>query len=440
MNQIPPQISLKEKCFKMPEQQDDQQSNIFLDRCLIEDLPSPIAEFILRNGLVSSINGNRISFCGLINYEGVNYFFYPRQTDLKEIEKDPFSCGSILMRALLRFARESQTRVFSPEDGYAATGFDKLQMFKSLIQDFQQNGIFKHEEITTLRNMGKADWRRTMHRSPPYPDKSNTPIYLDIYGKKKVSVNNEITKIHADILSQIFKKYGFIFSSKNKVPFILKQYGNSFLSIESKISLLKNEIRNHYADRQITLLKMLINYLTEYKGKTQSNNIIGVTNFHVAWEHILYRRFTNVIDINSRLPKPIFINTLGKSQVAKRLGMRTDIVIEDASKNLLIVLDAKYYEATSIENSPGWSDLVKQFFYEKALEELSEFSDYTIKNGLIFPGKTNVFTEIRMQDQKNSKYLDEKFPPIKCMYCNPFEILQDYLNGKKVCISELIAH
>lgn len=421
----------------MPKQQDDHRKNVFLDRCPIEDLPSPIAEFILRNGLVSSINGNKISFCGLITYEGLNYFFYPRQTNVKAIENDPVNHSSILMHALLRFAKESRTQVFSPEDGQASTGFDKLQMFKFLIQDFQQNGIFKHEEITIRRNIGKADWRTTISRSTPYPDKSNTPIYLDVYGRKKSTANNEITKIHAEILRQVFENYGFIFSSKNKIPLTLKQYGSSALSVESRISILKNEIRNHYADRQTTLLKMLIDYLNEYKGNAQNNNIIGVTKFHVAWEHMLYRSFTNVIDINGRLPKPIFIDASGKPQIAKRLGMRTDIVIEDSVNKSLIVLDAKYYEATSVDNSPGWSDLVKQFFYEKALGELSEFSGYTIKNGLIFPGKTNVFTEIRMQDQKNHKYLDEQFPPIKCIYVNPFEVLQNYIGNKTMCISKI---
>ncbi|MDR8330486.1 LlaJI family restriction endonuclease, partial [Acinetobacter baumannii] len=93
----------------------------------------------------------------------------------------------------------------------------------------------------------------------------------------------------------------------------------------------------------------------------------------------------NVIDINSRLPKPVFIKPDGTEIPAKKTGMRTDIVIEDKAAKKLTILDAKYYEATTVENAPGWADLVKQFFYEKAISIMPEFSGYQFENALIFP-------------------------------------------------------
>lgn len=404
---------------------------IFQDRCSIEDLPSPVANFIMRNGLFSSIHGKRISFCGLITHQGINYFFYPRKTDIARMKKDPLQSGSTLMRALLKFAKDSKTSIENPEDGQTLVGFEKLNLVRSLIQDFKQNGIFKLEEIKTRKNVGKTDWKSTISRSTPFPDKSQTPVYLDVYGKKKSIASNEITKIHAEVLREIFEKYGFIFSSKFQVPLTLKQYPVSLLSKESKISVLKNEIRNHYADQKTTLLRELIHYLSERKGNSPSNNIIGVTRFHVAWEHMLYHIIPNVIDINRKLPKPVFIDLEGNDHVAKKFGMKTDIVIEDKALKTLTVLDAKYYEATAIDNSPGWSDLVKQFFYEKALAKMSDFDGYTLKNGLIFPGETRVFKEIKMRDQSSEEYLDDQFPPIQCIYLNPFIVLQKYINEEK---------
>lgn len=404
---------------------------IFQDRCSIEDLPSPVADFMMRNGLFSSIHGSKISFCGLITHQGINYFFYPRKTDIARMKKDPVQCGSTLMRALLKFAENSKTSIENPEDGQTSVGFEKLKLFKSLVQDFKQNGIFKLEELNTRKNVGKTDWKSTISRSTPYPDKSQTPVYLDVYGKKKSIASNEITKIHAEVLREVFEKYGFIFSTTFNVPLTLKQYPMSLLSRESKISVLKNEIRNHYADQKTTLLRALIHYLSEHKGNIQSNNIIGVTRFHVAWEHMLYHSIPNVIDINSKLPKPVFMDLEGKDYVAKKFGMKTDIVIEDKTLRTLTVLDAKYYEATTTDNSPGWSDLVKQFFYEKALAEMPDFVGYKLKNGLIFPGETGVFKEIRMRDQSSKKDLDDQFPPIQCIYLNPFIVLQKYVNGEK---------
>lgn len=404
---------------------------IFQDRCSIEDLPFPVADFIMRNGLFSSIQGSKISFCGLIAHQGINYFFYPRKTNLELMRKNPFQCGSILMRALLKFTEDSKTSIENPEDGQISVGFEKLNLYKSLIQDFKQNGIFKLEEIKTRKNVGKTDWKSTISRSTPYPDNSQIPVYLDVYGKKKSIANNEITKIHAEVLREIFEKYGFIFSTTFQAPLTLKQYPESLLSRESKISVLKNEIRNHYADQKTTLLRTLIHYLTEHKGDTQGNSIIGVTRFHVAWEHMLYHSIPNVIDINRRLPKPAFIDLDDQPHVAKKFGMKTDIVIEDRVLKTLTVLDAKYYEATSTESSPGWSDLVKQFFYEKALAEMPDFTGYELKNGLIFPGETEVFKEIRMLDQSSRRYLNDEFPSIKCIYLDPFIVLKKYIDGEK---------
>lgn len=403
-----------------------------VDRCSIECLPIEIVDFIQKFGLLSSLNGHKISFCGLIAFHGVNYFFYPRQTDLDKVINDPIRHCWTLMQALLKFTQESKTKVMGVENGADSIGFEKLENLKSLVLDFQLHGIFRPEEAKILKNLGKTDWKRTINRSIPFPDSTNTPVYLDTYGRKRASIHNEITKIHANVLIDIFKKYGFIFLGAEEVPNVLKQYGTPSLSIKSQINLLRKEMQNHFADRQTRLLRVLINYLCEYKGNSENNSIIGVTRFHVAWEHMLYKRYFNVIDINSRLPKPVFINIDGHSDVAKKSGMRTDIVIEDKDIKQLTVLDAKYYDATNVDNSPGWSDLVKQFFYEKALAEMAEFRGYKIGNVLIFPGKKSLFKEIRMQDQESKKYLNEKFPPIQCVYVNPIHIMQDYLSNQKI--------
>jgi hypothetical protein len=406
----------------------------FLDRSPIHSLPTPVAGYIQSQGLLSSINGLKTSFCGLISYQGQNYFFFPRQSNLVDIEQDPGRYCSLLMQALFKFAQDSKTQVTSPEDGADETGFEKLEMFKYLINDFQQHGIFKNEEVLLRKNSGKTDWKKTINRSVSFPDSSGRPVYLDVYGNQRTSSNSEITRIHAGILKQVYKNYGFIFTGKNKVPYSLKQYGETALSSDAQISVLKNEIRNHFGDRQTLLLKMLIEYLEAYKGNKQKNQIIGVTRFHVTWEHMLSKCLDNVIDINSRLPKPVFIKQDGTAIPAKKSGMRTDIVIEDKAANKLTILDAKYYEATSVENAPGWADLVKQFFYEKAISIMPEFEDYKFVNVLIFPGQNKVFKEIHMQNQKTGDYLDIDFPFIKCIYLDPIDVLENYRQKRKIKI------
>lgn len=412
-------------------------NHYLLDRNPVNELPAPVAEFIQSQGLLSSLNGLRVSFCGLISYQGENYFFFPRQSDIKKIKLDQDHYTALLMHALFKFAQDSKTQVTSPEDGADETGFEKLEMFKYLINDFQQHGIFKNEEVLLRKNFGKTDWKKTINRSVSFPENSGRPVYLDVYGKHRTSTNSEITRIHAGILKQVYKNYGFILTSKNKIPHSLKQYGETALSTDAQISVLKNEIRNHFADRQSLLLKTLLEYLEAYKGNEQRNQIIGVTRFHVAWEHMLSKCLDNVIDINSRLPKPVFIKSDGTAIPAKKSGMRTDIVIEDKAAEKLTILDAKYYEATNIENVPSWADLVKQFFYEKAISIMPEFKDYKFENALIFPGQKNVFDMIHMQDQKTHDYLDTDFPIIKCIYIDPIKALEIYKKSSKLELKNL---
>jgi len=407
-------------------------NHYLLDRNPVNELPAPVADFIQGQGLLSSINGLRVSFCGLVSYQGENYFFFPRQSDIEKIKLDSEQYTALLMQALFKFAQDSKTQVTSPEDGADETGFEKLVMFKYLINDFQQHGIFKNEEVLLRKNSGKTDWKRTVNRSVSFPNSSGRPVYLDVYGKQRTSSNSEITRIHAGILKQVYKNYGFIFTGKNKVPYSLQQYGETSLSTDAQISVLKNEIRNHFADRQTLLLKMLIEYLEAYKGNEQKNQIIGVTRFHVAWEHMLSRCLDNVIDINSRLPKPVFIKPDGTAIPAKKSGMRSDIVIEDKTAKKLTILDAKYYEATSIENAPGWADLVKQFFYEKAISIMPEFKDYKFENALIFPGQKNAFDKIHMQDQQTGNYLDADFPFVKCIYLDPMRVIKTYKESTRL--------
>ncbi|WP_440599788.1 LlaJI family restriction endonuclease (plasmid) [Acinetobacter soli] len=412
-------------------------NHYLLDRNPVNELPTPVADFIEGQGLLSSINGLRVSFCGLVSYQGENYFFFPRQSDIEKIKLAPEQYTALLMQALFKFAQDSKTQVTSPEDGADETGFEKMEMFKYLINDFQQHGIFKNEEVLLRKNSGKTDWKRTITQSVSFPDSSGHPVYLDVYGKQRTSTNSEITRIHAGILKHLYKNYGFIFTGKNKVPYSLKQYGETALSTDAQISVLKNEIRNHFADRQTLLLKTLIEYLEAYKGNEQKNQIIGVTRFHVAWEHMLSKCLDNVIDINNRLPKPVFIKPDGTAIPAKKSGMRTDIVIEDKAANKLTILDAKYYEATTVENAPGWADLVKQFFYEKAISIMPEFSGYQFENALIFPGQKNVFDMIHMQDQKTYDYLDTDFPIIKCIYIDPIKALEIYKKSSKLKLKNL---
>ena len=121
--------------------------------------------------------------------------------------------------------------------------------------------------------------------------------------------------------------------------------------------------------------------------------------------------------------------------------MRLDVFIK--SENSCWVIDSKYYTATGAHNAPGWSDLVKQFFYVKAVKLIYPKIE-SIKNIFIFPGVNNSLSNIEMVYREESKdetklaKLAEDFIPIECLYLDPNDVMESYLKSKKIHITDYI--
>jgi hypothetical protein len=122
----------------------------------------------------------------------------------------------------------------------------------------------------------------------------------------------------------------------------------------------------------------------------------------------------------------------GNVITANEKSMRTDIVLSDHKNEMYVVIDAKYYAATSPGNAPGWSDLVKQFFYAKALKLIRPKSK--IRNIFLFPGNHYHLSEAKVRDRTKipDLFYDEEFSPIECFYVNPIFVIENYSTGKKL--------
>ena len=156
----------------------------------------------------------------------------------------------------------------------------------------------------------------------------------------------------------------------------------------------------------------------------------GIDDFHAVWERMLREVLPGVEGgWNSRLPKPAFRQASnGQLQVQER-GMQTDIVIRDGTT--LKVLDAKYYDATSLSNSPGWPDIVKQLFYHLALG--SVVGDDARTGSFVFPARNHgegPFTEVSVVRADQEPAVG--FPRINCMYLSVIEVMGAYLGRRKL--------
>lgn len=440
---------------------------VFLDRCSVKSLPLQIQNFIVKNQLTSSRENQRVSFCGVILLEGKKYIFFPRSSDINLIKHDVYNHAKILISALHRYFNHTKNKVFHPEDEFQLSdmvGLDQLEIRRQILADYLEHGLFFSKRDALKKNRGKIDWRATLKKGSVFPDKNDSPIYLDYYSKNINQYNDEVTKIHVSVLQQIFEDNLFFDHKFQKTPYSIKHANASKLNITSKIKVLKSELKNQYNNRSIRLLKLLIDFLKNSYVTDSKSTIVGVTKFHYAWEHMLAETLNNTINLNDLLPKPMYITKDAVNTSTIKGGMRIDICVINKLTNSVTIIDAKYYQASSIENAPGWGDLVKQFFYEKALKTLPKYSSYSIKNILIFPGTTHHFNKVRMVkvlkpipklaifkfevstiDPKrfttsrefliNSDYMlfqNKDFPEIECKYTCPLKIMDLYTNHQKI--------
>lgn len=440
---------------------------VFLDRCSVKSLPIQIQNFIIENQLVSSRENQFVSFCGIILLDGKKYVFFPRSSEIKLINHDQYNYAKLLISTLHRYYNQTKNTIFHPDDEFQHSdlmGLDQLEIRRKILTDYLDNGLFFSKLDTLKRNIGKIDWKVTLNRGSVFPDKNNSPIYLEYYSKNVNHHHDEVTKIHVGILQQIFEDNLFFDPKFKKTPYHIKHANASKLNIISRVKILKSELKNQYNNRSIRLIKLLIDFLKNSHSSNNQITIIGVTKFHCAWEYMLAETLKNTIDLNYLLPKPMYIAKDTTKKPAIKGGMRTDICIADELTKSVTIIDAKYYQATSPENAPGWGDLVKQFFYEKALKTLPQYSSYTIKNIMIFPGSEHSFDKVRMArvlkpipklsdlnfnvlisfssrdaiSRKfctNSDYIqfqDEDFPPIDCKYISPLNLMELYNNQQKV--------
>lgn len=440
---------------------------VFFDRCSVKSLPLQIENFIVKNQLTSSRENQRVSFCGVILLEGKKYIFFPRSSDINLIKYDVYNHAKILISALHRFFNHTKNKVFHPEDKFQLSdmvGLDQLEFRRQILADYLEHGLFFSKQDALKKNRGKIDWRVTLNKGSIFPDKNNSPIYLDYYSKNINQYDDEVTKIHVGVLQQIFEDNLFFDPKLKKIPYNIKHANASKLNVATKIKVLKTELKNQYNNQSIRLLRLLIDFLKNSYVTDSKSTIVGVTKFHYAWEHMLAETLSNTIDLNYLLPKPMYITKGAANTSTIKGGMRTDICVVDKVTNSVTIIDAKYYQASSIENAPGWGDLVKQFFYEKALKTLPKYSSYSIKNILIFPGTTHHFNKVRMVkilkpipklatfkfkvssiDPKkitgsrsfliNSDYIqfqDKDFPEIDCKYVCPLKIMALYTNHQKI--------
>lgn len=376
-----------------------------------------------------------VHYCGLIHHpEKGAVVFLPREAKTGNRDVD-LETASLTMRALARFGTETSKRSFE-DDGETGT-LGALSVIKLLADDFRDHGLFSERIRQQTRNAGKPDWTKTVKHELAMPGHKGQPVFTDIR-TSRATRNSDVllTQIQAAVIREIHLAHAWWLSGTSSRRQELISCQRPPFPRTTWAKKLDSLLPSLYSGRSIFLAEYLRFYLRETRKSSDGSFVFGVSDFHSVWEAMLRETIIRSAhdrrrNWNSELPKPVY--TLKDSGILdpRSRGMQTDIILENEFDYTIV--DAKYYAAKTAVTAPGWTDIAKQMFYEKALREIVDtvhMPSAIIHNIFVFPGKTNdgplTNVEVRHTD---GRAVSQAFRPIDCMYVSMREVLSHYVNN-----------
>ena len=375
-----------------------------------------------------------VHYCGLIHHPELGaVVFLPRESKTGNVDTD-LETASLTMRALARFGAETSKRILN-DDGEVGNP-DALSVIKRLADDFKDHGLFSEQIRKKTRNAGKPDWASTVKRELAMPGHKGEPVFTDIRTSRATqSTNTLLAQIQAAVVREIHLAHAWWLNGRSSRRQELLSCSRPTFPRTTWLRKLDALLPSLYSARSIFLVKYLGLYLRETGKSSDGALLFGVSDFHTVWETMLRETIVRSPDDrrrnwNSELPKPVYVlRESGKDDPRSR-GMQTDIILED--KTGYTIIDAKYYSAKSADSAPGWPDIAKQIFYEKALREIVDKVGEpvsVIHNIFAFPSKSIsgrlASAEIRRSDGTSTS---AAFPSIDCVYVMVRDVLSCYVS------------
>ncbi|EKO3658737.1 LlaJI family restriction endonuclease [Vibrio metschnikovii] len=406
---------------------------IYNDRTLLSGLPKELYLYMKGKGLIPH-GSAYVHFCGLITYGNITTVFLPRNSKLCTHLKRSETARNLL-KAIQRYKLSADTVTETADYGKEVIGSDSITLFTELLEDFVLNGLYTRTAEEYMLNQGKTDWKRTINQRTAIMS-GNSVFYPDVIGSKKlIDQTSVITRIHAHVVREICRKVGWITFTDPDIP-LQELSAIPYVSehIDAQIHILNQELSISYSDRDIFLLQSLIQYLKQESGDENNDLVIGIRECHGFWEKMLHTCLLYKENINHRMLAPLY-KISGNYILASAKGHRTDIVLKHPTTNKYVVADAKYYGAHSVHTAPKLADIVKQFYYAKAINLIEENIE-NLANVFIFPGISGDIKSIHMAKKGSNKpfsdsdCLDAEYPPIQCIYQDPIALVECYANGR----------
>jgi hypothetical protein len=420
----------------------------YRDGTLLSNVPEELTSTLEHVGAIVSIGKNEskrslksesVKLCGVLQSKGIVHVFLPKCYPSLSLSSDIDKKSTVksLLSCITEYCVGNRGSSYSAITEAGEVGSIELfPLFREILLDYMRNGLYNTQETYKRHGTsGKIDWKRTVSSILPVNSQSGIPVYPRFVTKKfSHSTSSLISSIHAAIVNTIDESFGWWLTNKASGRIAPELNGCSIKNedISRFVLIVKKELSVAYYDRDIRLLKNIIFYLeSDPYPSVNGIDIRGVRDFAPIWEHMLDKvlrpKAQNLIEA---MPVPTYTTQDGAIEYLKRKSGRLDTLIQ--KDNLVAVVDAKYYNAHSPQRAPGWPDMVKQFFYVKILQTLSD--KYKIGSFFIMPlsqsNKSPTKGYIGKKIDGNDASYDQLFPPIICVYICPAELIDYYIHNK----------
>lgn len=353
----------------------------------------------------------KLKVCGLMIIDDMVVVVFPKAYTLHADNTNLKEHAKLLFRTFQRYMNEHSDTLESQQIKSSDEEIDTLSHINEVVyilRDYRQNGylIRKTTQVSQYRT-GRVLWNKTISQTSPVISEGNI-IYPQPYMKSTRAVRNRmIQHIHRHLVCKLRHDWGWI----DDDDFPLEQVPPDPCSPNEALTVLRQELRNAFNQREIALIKCMIRYYK--KISTQSSDLkydfMLTTNTDDIWEKVCKDVLGDVYDaiVDDVVPKPYKRRV--NSTPEKMKGIIPDLLC--IRNKRMYVLDAKNYDLT--ETYPHWADFTKQYFYlytiKERLDNIAKYDSIPTSLKEKYAGITPVANALLMPSYDDSE-------PEDCIY------------------------
>lgn len=378
--------------------------------------------------------GNNLFFVGLLENEENRIFSLPKYCTPQDVNHAPDIIN--LLRTAQNQARSLDARSYLGEQR-TNTNHNRIELALQLFRDFTQNGLLQPKEYIYKRTQAyEPTWAQTINKIEPIFTESGAPIYSEWIGRHALKDNlHIITRIHSQILRECQQKYGLILGFRPLNLEHIEPLPSHMVPVV--IQLIKSILSRIYKQREVIILKYILDWLESNSDEENKVKIYGTLYFEYLWENIctfIFQDKSKTGIWKNIIPTPQwYVN----NHIFLSRGRFILDLISTLSQSTIMIGDAKYYTPEFKDqiafSTPGMDSISKQVHYLEIVKSSlkAKNKDFYRKNrffnAFIFPANsstrlTKVFGYVWMSEMMRE--------PIYCISLDPFSAVKRYLNNQ----------